>query len=68
MVPGTDNEHGCGRIVVETTLELRRNAREPMSYSKPNGSGSDLAALKGVTVLVVEDAWHVAKALKSVLE
>jgi DNA-binding response OmpR family regulator len=29
---------------------------------------SDLSLLKGVHVLVVEDTWHVAKALKSALE
>jgi DNA-binding NtrC family response regulator len=28
----------------------------------------DLSSLKGVRVLVVEDTWHVAKALKSALE
>ena len=28
----------------------------------------DCSPLKGIRVLVVEDAWHVAKALKSVLE
>jgi DNA-binding response OmpR family regulator len=33
------------------------------SSDEPNGS-----ALKGVRVLVVEDAWHVAKAMKSALE
>jgi DNA-binding response OmpR family regulator len=30
-------------------------------------SGAELSELKGVRVLVVEDAWHVAKALKSAL-
>lgn len=33
------------------------------SADEPNAS-----ALKGVPVLVVEDAWHVAKAMKSALE
>jgi DNA-binding response OmpR family regulator len=28
----------------------------------------DLSVLKGMSVLVVEDAWHVAKAMKAVLE
>jgi CheY-like chemotaxis protein len=28
----------------------------------------DPSALRGVSVLVVEDAWHVAKAMKGVLE
>ena len=32
----------------------------------PDGQNVDL--LKGVRVLIVEDAWHVAKALKSTLE
>jgi DNA-binding response OmpR family regulator len=31
-------------------------------------SNGDLSSLKGVRVLVVEDTWHVAKALKSALE
>jgi DNA-binding NtrC family response regulator len=30
--------------------------------------GPDSAALKGVPVLVVEDAWHVARSLKALLE
>ena len=34
--------------------------------STPDGRNIDL--LKGVRVLIVEDAWHVAKALKSALE
>jgi DNA-binding response OmpR family regulator len=55
-------------IVAKSALGLRRKKREAMSRSQPNGSGSDLAALKGVAVLVVEDVWHVAKALKAVLE
>jgi len=33
-----------------------------------HGPGSDAAVLNGVTVLVVEDSWHVAKAMKSALE
>jgi|SoiMethySBSTD1v2_1073268.scaffolds.fasta_scaffold14988_9 DNA-binding response OmpR family regulator len=35
---------------------------------KQDGRNSDLSSLKGVHVLVVEDTWHVAKALKSALE
>src|SRR5262245_39386816 len=35
---------------------------------KQDGRKSDLSLLKGVHVLVVEDTWHVAKALKSTLE
>jgi DNA-binding response OmpR family regulator len=35
---------------------------------KQHGRKSDLSLLKGVHVLVVEDTWHVAKALKSTLE
>ena len=35
---------------------------------KQDGRNSDLSLLKGVHVLVVEDTWHVAKALKSALE
>jgi len=38
------------------------------SSDQPHGSELDLAILKGVPVLVVEDAWHVAKAVKSALE
>jgi two-component system, response regulator PdtaR len=38
------------------------------SSGEPCGSAPDLAALKGVPVLVVEDAWHVAKAVKLALE
>ena|ERR1700674_1803014 len=34
--------------------------------SAPDGRNCDL--LKGVRVLIVEDAWHVAKALRSTLE
>jgi DNA-binding response OmpR family regulator len=34
---------------------------------EPHGSGN-LAVLKGVPVLIVEDSWHVAKALKLSLE
>jgi DNA-binding response OmpR family regulator len=34
---------------------------------KPN-STFDPSVLKGVTILVVEDAWHVAKAMKGMLE
>ena len=33
-----------------------------------HSSGSDVSILKGVPVLVVEDSWHVAKAMKSALE
>ncbi len=33
-----------------------------------SSQGSDGSGLKGVRVLVVEDTWHVAKALKSLLE
>ena len=39
-----------------------------MSPEEKNNSGSDVSALRGVCVLVVEDAWHVANALKSALE
>ena len=35
---------------------------------KQDGRKADLSLLKGVHVLVVEDTWHVAKALKSALE
>ena len=35
---------------------------------KQDGRKTDLSLLKGVHVLVVEDTWHVAKALKSALE
>jgi DNA-binding response OmpR family regulator len=35
---------------------------------KQDGRNCDLSLLKGVHVLVVEDTWHVAKALKSALE
>ena len=38
------------------------------SSGKQDGPKSDLSNLKGVHVLVVEDTWHVAKALKSALE
>ncbi len=36
--------------------------------SSLRSSGSDVAGLSGVPVLVVEDSWHVAKAIKSALE
>jgi YesN/AraC family two-component response regulator len=36
--------------------------------SSAHGPGSEAAVLNGVTVLVVEDSWHVAKAMKSALE
>jgi DNA-binding NtrC family response regulator len=39
-----------------------------MSSPDPRGSRPDTAALKGARVLVVEDAWHVAEAMKLVLE
>jgi two-component system, response regulator PdtaR len=35
--------------------------------SAANDPGSEAAVLNGVTVLVVEDSWHVAKAMKSAL-
>ena len=38
------------------------------SSGKQDGPKFDLSNLKGVHVLVVEDTWHVAKALKSALE
>src|SRR4029079_4113800 len=38
------------------------------SSDEPCGSESHLSELKGVSVLVVEDTWPVAKALKGVLE
>jgi two-component system, response regulator PdtaR len=38
------------------------------SAGEPNRKVSDREDLKGVPVLVVEDAWHVAKALNSFLE
>ena len=37
------------------------------SSGKQDGPKFDLSNLKGVHVLVVEDTWHVAKALKSAL-
>jgi DNA-binding response OmpR family regulator len=39
-----------------------------MTLSSKQRTGEDHSCLKGIRVLVVEDAWHVAKALKSVLE
>ncbi len=39
-----------------------------MSSPDPRGSRPDTSALKGARVLVVEDAWHVAEAMKLVLE
>jgi DNA-binding response OmpR family regulator len=39
-----------------------------MSLSSKRLMDRDRLSLKGVRVLVVEDAWHVAKALKSALE
>ena len=36
--------------------------------SPSHGLGSKVAILKGVPVLVVEDSWHLAKAMKSALE
>ena len=39
-----------------------------MSSPDPCGSRPDTSALKGARVLVVEDAWHVAEAMKLVLE
>jgi DNA-binding response OmpR family regulator len=38
------------------------------SSDEPSGSESHLSELKGVSVLVVEDTWPVAKALKGALE
>src|SRR5215813_2838145 len=38
------------------------------SLDDDSDRAADLAVFKGVGVLVVEDAWHVAKALKSTLE
>ena len=38
------------------------------SSGKQDGPKFDLSNLKGVHVLVVEDTWHVAKALKAALE
>jgi DNA-binding response OmpR family regulator len=38
------------------------------SSGRQDGPKSDASNLKGVHVLVVEDTWHVAKALKSALE
>ncbi len=38
------------------------------SSGRQDSSKSDASNLKGVHVLVVEDTWHVAKALKSALE
>ena len=35
--------------------------------SSSHGPGSELSILNGVPVLVVEDSWHVAKAVKSAL-
>jgi DNA-binding response OmpR family regulator len=39
-----------------------------MSRDGQRGRDSDVSVLNGVSVLVVEDAWHVATALKSALE
>ena len=39
-----------------------------MSQPSERRVEQDYSPLKGIRVLVVEDAWHVAKALKSVLE
>ena len=39
-----------------------------MSLSSKRQVDQDHSSLKGVRVLVVEDTWHVAKALKSALE
>jgi CheY-like chemotaxis protein len=36
--------------------------------SSSQGLGSEISILKDVPVLVVEDSWHVAKAMKSALE
>src|SRR6476660_1642644 len=42
---------------------------DPMASSgRQDSPKSDASNLKGVHVLVVEDTWHVAKALKSALE
>jgi DNA-binding NtrC family response regulator len=38
------------------------------SSPEPRGLRPDTSALKGARVLVVEDAWHVAEAMKLVLE
>jgi two-component system response regulator HydG len=37
-------------------------------YSPDQPGSSDSTVLKGMLVLVVEDAWHVARAMKSALE
>jgi two-component system, response regulator PdtaR len=39
-----------------------------MSLPSKRHADHDHSSLKGIRVLVVEDAWHVAKALKSALE
>ena len=39
-----------------------------MCLSGKRHAAQELSSLKGVRVLVVEDIWHVAKALKSALE
>src|SRR4029078_3065629 len=41
--------------------------RENMSQSHQEIREQDLSVLNGVPVLVVEDAWHVARAMKSAL-
>jgi DNA-binding response OmpR family regulator len=38
------------------------------SSQEPDKSGMDTSILKGAHVLVVEDAWHVAEAMRSALE
>jgi DNA-binding NtrC family response regulator len=39
-----------------------------MSSPEPRGLKPDMSALQGARVLVVEDAWHVAEAMKLVLQ
>src|SRR5262245_897623 len=39
-----------------------------MSSHEPRGLKPDMSALKGARVLVVEDAWHVAEAMKLLLQ
>jgi DNA-binding NtrC family response regulator len=41
---------------------------EEFMSSPPHELGSESAALNGVPVLVVEDGWHLAKAMKAALE
>ena len=51
----------------ELVVLARTFTRENMSQSHQEVQEQDLSVLNGVPVLVVEDAWHVARAMKSAL-